>query len=337
MPPSRLPKDKLKDLCDVEWLEEQYLEKGMVDREVGELIGVSRPTARKYRLLFDIKIKRGPRGPCKSSLPESKLKYLQDKEWLEEQYLEKRMTDQGVGKLLGVCPKTAKRYRLLFNVKNISKRGPYKFIKSTWYDVDPYLCYLIGFIFADGYLGKNGLRVGLHKRDIDLLTEFKERYGGTIWQSKNQRNTNVALWHLSRQRLTHYLVNNWGMTPGPKSLNMPPIPNLNAELMPHFVRGYFDGDGSISLDKSNYLRLTIVSGDTQFLSALNDTLPIQCAIYEFSDRPSRLGIWGKKAKSFLNWMWADGQGFHLSRKWNNYYNTINRKPTEREHINALRT
>jgi len=316
---SSLPKDKLKDLCDVEWLEEQYLKKGMTDRAVGELLGVCRITARKYRLLFDVR-NISKRGPRKSQLSESKLKYLHDKEWLEEQYLEKRMSDQEIGKVIGVCQDTTRRYRIFSGIKSRTGGAPRKPIKNAWYDVDPYLCYLIGFIFADGYLAQRGLQVGLHKRDVSLLMEFKERYGGSIWQAKNQRDTNIVLWHLGRQRLTHYLVNNWGMTPGPKSLNMPPVPVLDEQLMPHFTRGYFDGDGCIWRTKQSVLRLNITCGDGQFLTAFRDSLPLQhrFKIYECSDGCSRLRTSGKKAKNFLNWLWADGQGFHLWRKWEDY-------------------
>ena len=259
-----------------------------------------------------------------SKLPEDKLKYLCDVNWLEEQYLKKGMTDRGVGELIGVCRLTARKYRLLFSVKNISKRNPRKFIKSTWYDIDPYLCYLIGFIFADGYLGKGELRIDLHKRDINLLKEFKKRYGGTIWQSKNQRNTNIALWHLGRQRLTHYLVNNWGMTPGPKSHHMPPVPVLDKQLMPHFARGYFDGDGSVWKNKQDCLGLNITCTDGQFLTSFRDSLPTQhrFRVYEYPEGIFRLRTSGKKAKSFLDWMWGNGQGFHLQRKWKGYINAI---------------
>jgi len=251
-----------------------------------------------------------------SNLPKDKLKDLCDVEWLEEQYLEKRMTDQEVGKLLGVCRKTARKYRSLFNIK----RDPYKSIDDNWYAIDPYLCYLIGFIFADGHLHKGGLRVCLHKRDIILLREFKKRYGGVIYQSKSLRKANTALWCLIRRKLTNYLVNNWGMTPGPKSHNMPPVPTLNGQLMPHFARGYFDGDGSVWKDKRGYLGLNIACVDGQFLTAFRDSLPVQhrFKIYKYPDGVFILCTSGKKAKSFLGWMWADGQGFHLWRKWKDY-------------------
>lgn len=258
-----------------------------------------------------------------SKLSKDKLKYLCNIEWLEERYLERGMSDRAVGEIIGVCEKTAKKYRILSDVKSRAKSGRRKSLKESWYSIDPHLCYLIGFIFADGYFYQNGVDILIHKRDIILLEQFKKRYGGVIYQTKSQREANAVLWGIRRRNLVDYLIDKWGMAPGPKSLNMPPIPNLNSELMPHFVRGYFDGDGSISIDKYNYLRLTIVSGDTQFLSALNNALPIQCAIYKFLNRPSQLGTWGKKAKRLLEWMWADGQGFHLPRKWNNYYNTIN--------------
>ena len=228
------------------------------------------------------------------------------------------MIDREIGEFIGVSQSTVGKYRLLSNIGSVSKRRPYKSIDDNWYIIDPYLCYLIGFIFADGYLGKNGLRIHLHKRDIDLLMEFKNRYGGTVRQPRNQQN--AVNWWLNRQKLTQCLINNWGMTPGPKSLNMPSVPILDEQLMPHFIRGYFDGDGCIWRSKQGRLGLNIVCGDEQFLVALRDNLPVQyrSKMYECSDGVFSLYTSGKKAKSFLDWMWSDGQGFHLQRKWQGY-------------------
>lgn len=259
-----------------------------------------------------------------SRLSESKLKYLCDVNWLEEQYLKKRMTDPAVGKLLGVCQDTARKYRILSYVKGRSRGGQHKSIESAWYTIDPYLCYLIGFIFADGFLGENGLAIELHKRDVDLLVEFKDRYGGAVRQRSTRQNRAAATWWLNRQKLTHCLVNNWGMTPGPKSQNMPPVPVLKEQLMPHFVRGYFDGDGCVFVRKTGLLTLNITCGDRRFLTAFRDSLPIQhrFRVSEHSNGTFRLCTSGKKARNFLDWMWADGQGFHLQRKWKGYINAL---------------
>ena len=59
-----------------------------------------------------------------------------------------------------------------------------------------------------------------------------------------------------------------GLAPN-KSLNMK-LPDIPDEYFRHFVRGTFDGDGSVYLDKKiNALRIKLLSGSKSFIEQLN--------------------------------------------------------------------
>lgn len=62
------------------------------------------------------------------------------------------------------------------------------------------------------------------------------------------------------------------------------FPEISKELIPHFIRGYFDGDGSVgiynnsSIKKALTLRSSICCGTELFLKDLCDYLPLKTKI-----------------------------------------------------------
>lgn len=61
-----------------------------------------------------------------------------------------------------------------------------------------------------------------------------------------------------------------GLTPNKSlSMNFPEIPN---EYLRHFVRGFFDGDGSVYLESNKSIRIKLLSGSRNFIITLNDKL-----------------------------------------------------------------
>lgn len=59
------------------------------------------------------------------------------------------------------------------------------------------------------------------------------------------------------------------------------MPNIPKELIRHFIRGYFDGDGSAcfsyatKLNKHRTLRISFCCGSKQFLEDICAELPIK--------------------------------------------------------------
>lgn len=112
--------------------------------------------------------------------------------------------------------------------------------------------YFTGFICADGciYKPKNEnkqsiLRICIHKQDIKLL-ELLRQYLGTNKKIGTDKNKYVSLEISSDQIINAFEKigiserKTWGNT----------IPNIDYKLMPAFIRGYLDGDGSIGLENN---------------------------------------------------------------------------------------
>lgn len=60
-----------------------------------------------------------------------------------------------------------------------------------------------------------------------------------------------------------------GVTPN-KSLDIK-FPDIPKKYLRHFIRGLFDGDGSVYLD-GKYIRIKLLSGSYEFIKTLNEYL-----------------------------------------------------------------
>lgn len=144
------------------------------------------------------------------------------------------------------------------------------------------MSYMLGFIYADGYVVYNEksrkymLRFGLAEKDLSLLEKIKEEleYSGKIRKEKtNYTRANGECCYsyilaINSKKLVKSLVelglyNNKSLT---KTL-----PEIPKEFFGDFIRGYFDGNGTI--DKvNNSIRVRFASGSKSFLIQLEEYL-----------------------------------------------------------------
>jgi hypothetical protein len=125
--------------------------------------------------------------------------------------------------------------------------------------------YFLGFIFADGSIyirpRKNtvekSFKINLAEKDKHILEFFKQELGhsanlgfipGKEFISPENNKTyirqNQFVLHISSTTFVDHLLN---LGLGNKKTYMElTIPSISDELMPHFIRGYFDGDGCSS-------------------------------------------------------------------------------------------
>ncbi len=110
--------------------------------------------------------------------------------------------------------------------------------------------WLLGFIAADGYLpithgASNRVVITLAEQDEDVLYMIKHEleYTGHITRHLNNNYPASSLAFTSkpiRQKIESYGIGN------NKTFKLKHLPKLSDEYMLDFIRGFFDGDGSIS-------------------------------------------------------------------------------------------
>lgn len=126
--------------------------------------------------------------------------------------------------------------------------------------------YWLGFMFADGYISNNDNRYGqdqfglsVAEEDIDSLYQFKEALNATNPVHTYNRNSHTKGQPLCRLQLTSQQTVNDLIRLGcgkQKSRSLQPPTNVPNELVIHFIRGFFDGDGSITKSKNNRYKST---------------------------------------------------------------------------------
>jgi hypothetical protein len=135
--------------------------------------------------------------------------------------------------------------------------------------------YWLGFLYADGYIRErksgNSLEIKLSIKDYDHLLLFRECVGSNhlIKESHNKVKYNGRV---STSRMAHLAIYSSKMVESIKKKGFHSRktftidnPNLEKKIIPHFIRGYFDGDGSFSFNPEEYINKTqIVSASDNF-------------------------------------------------------------------------
>lgn len=205
--------------------------------------------------------------------------------------------------------------------------------------------YFLGFIYADGFITKpsHGQNIlGLTLAEIEPIDKFKKYiqtnkkvgyYKKTSSYSNKSYEYKLAL---NSDKLVSD-IEKLGVIER-KTLTLT-FPNLREDLIPHFIRGYFDGDGSVFLHKDSreeysyneYLGINIC-GTKEFLIALTKHLPFleegQCI---YKEERKETNCWNLKMASNIrslelyHYMYKDCNDLYLSRKREKFENFIKDK------------
>lgn len=142
--------------------------------------------------------------------------------------------------------------------------------------------YWLGYFYADGNMSKSTNNIVLSSIDLDTMVKFKKaiKYQGTIKIETHKVYKKQIYKIICTSKQLRRDLFNLGCTPK-KSLTIT-FPSLPSEAIPHFIRGYFDGDGSVGVYKNSNkikncytLRSEFCSGSYLFLEQLIQQLPIK--------------------------------------------------------------
>ena len=181
-----------------------------------------------------------------------------------------------------------------------------------FYQLDEDLAYILGFTFADGYVVRTSptrYKLGWHLASHDevLLQQIRNtlctpetvtyRKDGSV----SLETTQDVAW-LSAMEL--------GVIPNKtRKLVCPDIPD---NLLPHFVRGYFDGDGSVYERKQSgktWLCSQIVCGTKSFLQEIGDRIKEQIYLIPKilpHETIFRLTYNNMESAALYRWLYYDG-------------------------------
>jgi hypothetical protein len=183
-----------------------------------------------------------------------------------------------------------KKISQLLKENNVEIRGRRKFFynENFFEDINSKLkAYWLGFLFADGCVRdiKKGyvLKIKLSHIDEEHLINFNKHIGNytgelrietSKFKSKNgkeyQSTAKVLL--INSKKIVKDLIKHGCYQ---NKTNIIEFPNIDSELIPSFILGYFDGDGCITQKKVKnglYYNVTFTSGSENFLNRVREEL-----------------------------------------------------------------
>jgi hypothetical protein len=188
--------------------------------------------------------------------------------------------------------------------------------------------YWLGFLFADGYISNKEFVVGLglqasdvvHLHKFNRFMECEYNYVTYCFKKTNNKIYDAYKWSIRNENLWNTL-NNYGCIPNKSLVLKFPSTTIfkDISLIKHFIRGYWDGDGCISLTtKSNSIN---VLGTEQFLNELKSYIPYlkNKKLYQRNKDKNTfiLQTTGINAEETIRFLYQDAT-VYLDRKYKKY-------------------
>lgn len=143
----------------------------------------------------------------------------------------------------------------------------------------PEKAYWLGFLYADGCVHSGtAYEISINITDLEQVEKFKIAIGAInhkITKTIDNRWKDAKpLYQFSiKDKQLHQDLIKWGCVPN-KTFLITEIPNIPKNYISHFIRGYFDGDGSLHwLQGTNNYRISFTSGSKEFLEDIIKYLP----------------------------------------------------------------
>ena len=254
------------------------------------------------------------------------------------------MTQREVGEVNGVGRDAVGNILRKFNIPIRDYTGPRQSNRKYFWDFEFFgrkncqSAYWAGFIMADGNIsvvGKNSynLAIALSKQDREHLEEFCHDVGVTpnkIFIQKSKPHEIKGRTIVSGEACGIHLAHTdlgkqlevWGIVPR-KTYNFIE-PQVSLELLPHYLRGWADGDGHIYVGGTG-ARFTVsglLTGLEWYADALR-RLGFQGHIgfQKRTDSHGVMYIGGKEKVQKIMELLLVEDNFKLERKWNKSYNS----------------
>lgn len=219
------------------------------------------------------------------------------------------------------------------NIKTERITRPYKnfFNIKFFNEYNEYSCYWAGFIMADGniHTKRKNLSIALSSVDKEHLLKFKNNidFTGPIsdYISKDIRtgkSHNYSKITIGGKWFALDLESNFNVVPSKTLITKFPI--IPEELISYFIRGYFDGDGSIV--NRNGLIIVSMLGTFDFLKGIQDffykngiRVKGNSGYGKITDCGNIYSITysGSNASKFLDIIYKNSN-IHLDRKYDKY-------------------
>lgn len=203
-----------------------------------------------------------------------------------------------------------KRYEVdyfLFYIQKLKRPGKSRYsVDNNYFKIidTPQKAYWLGFLYADGCVHENGTNLLLAPLDEDHLELYKKHinFTGRVerYYLKDEHKTHKhSIVRVRNKEFRQNLINKGCVERKTFKLTFPSSDIVPDKLISHFIRGYFDGDGSVwnsqSLNKQNnkvYAKIGVsITSSDRFIYSLQKLLQERFSIGSaISKHPDSKGI-----------------------------------------------
>jgi hypothetical protein len=203
--------------------------------------------------------------------------------------------------------------------RSLGLNRKYNFNQQFFENIDnEHKAYWLGFIVADGNVSvrKCGSTLSITSIDYDHLEKFKDTINH-VGPIRAHGEKNCYRFEVHSIKIVSDLIK-LGVVPRKSRCTV--VPHLSNDLVNHFIRGVFDGDGTIGFYGDSW-RLSIVSGNPQFIIDLKKIITrndIKGGYISHQKSVDNLTFGGSCLPyKFANFIYKDAN-IYLDRKYEKY-------------------
>ena len=208
------------------------------------------------------------------------------KEKLYELYYEQKLSLQKIGELYGKPREYIYRWMRKYGFKARAKteawkhRGKDELYKINEKFFDSWtnkMAYVLGIILTDGNIAKNSGLISISMKEGDHLEKIRKMID-TEHPVKYQEQIDLFTLGFGRKKMTDSLLKLGITSKKSFKVKFPAVPDEN---LPHFIRGVFDGDGSVFFEagsKTSPLRVSFTSASKAFMTTLEEKLHLHAGV-----------------------------------------------------------
>ena len=206
------------------------------------------------------------------------------------------------------------------NIKLRKRKSEIKCDKNFFSVYTPESCYWAGFILADGNIrpNRNSLQLKLAIVDYGHLIKFMDSIKCTEYY-KVKKYVDYCAVTICLDKFKNDLIKNFDILPR-KTYTCSISNKIPESLLPHYIRGYFDGDGSITITTTKTINFTGTVEVLNFLQKVFFNLGVRLKskntyppIQNEKNNIGQISYSGKNSKIILDW-WYKNADLYLDRK-----------------------
>lgn len=237
-----------------------------------------------------------------------------------------------------------KKLLIKFNVFKEASSVPKKYNVNDYYFDEinnEHKAYWFGLLCSDGYIsnaqsrnGQKSVGISLSMSEYGLLEQYKQdiEFSGPVKVFKNQKTnftegTDYCRVLFASQHMANSLIAKGCIEHKSLTMKFPSKDIMTDDLWRHFVRGYFDGDGSLTYQsipkEMKYKYSFTIAGTEEFLTELKIMLGKPNVKLIHDKRHLETNVWSlnlcgnRQINRILDWMYEDST-VYMPRKYKKY-------------------